>query len=293
MIDAHTHVYPEWVAQNPLRFVQDSAESHWGEMVLPRNGRPSIQGFASPEEMIRAMDASGVQTAILLGWYWEQAKTCRWHNEVMVEWMHYAPDRLLAFASIYPDETIDSQLQEIQDQGFFGIGELHIGVQNYSHENAYWHRLFTYCQSNGLPINFHVTESLLWKPLGQVPTPFEAFIEIARRYPDLVMILAHLGGGLPFFAQHRHLAQALKNVYYDTAALPLLYHPQILRPIADLVGADRLIFGSDYPLRLYPKQKNPQDMTTFVEQLRCDSELDAIELEAMFAGNIRRLLKTR
>ena len=40
----------------------------------------------------------------------------------------------------------------------------------------------------------------------------------------------------------------MKNVYFDTAASPLLYHPQVYSQVSQLVGADKILFGSDYPL---------------------------------------------
>jgi predicted TIM-barrel fold metal-dependent hydrolase len=44
------------------------------------------------------------------------------------------------------------------------------------------------------------------------------------------------------------VAKALANVYFDTAASPFLYTPQIYKQVAQLVGADKLLMGSDYPL---------------------------------------------
>ena len=42
--------------------------------------------------------------------------------------------------------------------------------------------------------------------------------------------------------------EIIKNVYFDTAASPFLYRPEIFTTVAGLVGADRVLFGSDYPL---------------------------------------------
>ena len=40
----------------------------------------------------------------------------------------------------------------------------------------------------------------------------------------------------------------MQNVYFDTAASPFLYQPQIYTLVSQLVGADKILFGSDYPL---------------------------------------------
>jgi predicted TIM-barrel fold metal-dependent hydrolase len=42
--------------------------------------------------------------------------------------------------------------------------------------------------------------------------------------------------------------QAMNNVFFDTAASPFLYSPQIYNQVIQLVGGDKILFGSDYPL---------------------------------------------
>ncbi len=49
------------------------------------------------------------------------------------------------------------------------------------------------------------------------------------------------------------VAQALGNTFFDTAATPFLYKPQIFKQVADIVGSRKILFGSDYPL-LLPKR---------------------------------------
>ena len=59
---------------------------------------------------------------------------------------------------------------------------------------------------------------------------------------------AHWGGGLPFYALMPEVKKALGQVYFDSAASPYLYSPQIYTEIAALVGDQQVLFGSDYPL---------------------------------------------
>ena len=51
----------------------------------------------------------------------------------------------------------------------------------------------------------------------------------------------------------REVREVLKNVYVDTAASPFLYRPEIYRLAAEMVGPEKILFGSDYPL-LTPKR---------------------------------------
>ena len=40
----------------------------------------------------------------------------------------------------------------------------------------------------------------------------------------------------------------MANVWFDTAASPYLYVPDIYRIAGEIMGFDRILFGSDYPL---------------------------------------------
>ena len=44
------------------------------------------------------------------------------------------------------------------------------------------------------------------------------------------------------------VAKGMPNVYFDTAASPFLYTPEVFSAVARLVGAERILMGSDYPL---------------------------------------------
>ncbi|MFQ5879654.1 MAG: amidohydrolase family protein, partial [Dehalococcoidia bacterium] len=73
---------------------------------------------------------------------------------------------------------------------------------------------------------------------------------------------------------------ALANVYYDTAASPFLYRSQVYRWAAQLVGADRILFGSDFPLTSQSRQRRA------IEEAGLRNDDRALIL----GGNARRIL---
>lgn len=291
-IDCHTHAYPAEVVAAPRAWAEARKELHWAELVAP-TGRKSIQGWSDSAQMLAAMDAAGIDQAVLLGWYWTQESICRWHNEAMAEWFRAAPDRLIGFAAIYPNANVIDQLEAAKDLGFRGAGELHIGVQNFEGSAPHWEAMARWCAETNWPINFHVTEAAGHEHPGVISTPLQTFVKMAEAEPDLKMILAHWGGGLAYFEQNPKLRKILSNVYYDTAASPLLYDMSIFRQMVGMVGADKLLFGSDYPLRLYPRAQKMPDMSRFIDAIRHESGLTRTELEGLMGGNFRRLLSNR
>ena len=42
--------------------------------------------------------------------------------------------------------------------------------------------------------------------------------------------------------------ELLKGVYFDSAASPFLYREEVFAAVVELVGGDRVLFGTDYPL---------------------------------------------
>ena len=85
---------------------------------------------------------------------------------------------------------------------------------------------------------------------------FDGFFD---RYPNLKFISSHAGGTLPYLASRIDLfygflpesektlkakpTDYLRHIYYDA----IVYHPEGLAECINLGGADRVLFGTDYP----------------------------------------------
>jgi predicted TIM-barrel fold metal-dependent hydrolase len=292
IIDSHCHCYPPHLAANPRAWAAANNEPHWADLVAPLD-RPSIQGWASVDQTLAAMDVAGVAQTVLLGWYWQNEATCFLQNQEIAKWVKHAPDRFIGFASIHPGssaEAVIKQCQEAKNLGLRGIGELHTGVQCFNASSAGWMALADWCCAHNWPINLHATEAAGQDHPGSVATPLNDFVRMARAHPQLKLILAHWGGGLAFFELNPHLRKILKNVYYDCSATPLLYEPSIFRRIIDIVGYQKILFGSDFPLRLYPRRQKSPDYCSFLDVIRADAALSDQEYRAITAENMQDLL---
>lgn len=285
-IDCHVHAYPEAVAQDPRAWADARGESWWADCVAPRE-RASIQGWADADQMVRDMDAAGIDTAIMLGWYWQQQSTCDEQNAWMADWQKQFPDRLRAFAAVNASAGADAiaSTRRWLNEGFLGIGELLDSVQGYRYADDSFIQLAAVAREFDAPFNLHVTDPKLDAKPGMQATPLDAFTQLAARLPDNNFILAHLGGGLAW----RDDAPLPPNLYFDTAAVPLIYEKDRYRQAIAAAGSDRVLFGTDYPLRVYPrvgKQPEFQRMVVEIENLNLTDE----ELSAMLGGNLQKLL---
>jgi len=84
-------------------------------------------------------------------------------------------------------------------------------------------------------------------------------------------------------------AAGVANVDYDTAASPLLYGPEIWRRFSAEVRAERVLFGSDFPLHNFPRTTANPEMAQLLAEARGAGLTDS-ELAAVLHGNAARLL---
>jgi predicted TIM-barrel fold metal-dependent hydrolase len=70
----------------------------------------------------------------------------------------------------------------------------------------------------------------------------------------------------------------------------LLYDPQVYRRLIDVVGYKKIIWGTDYPLRIMPNTQKKPDFGSFKNLLLNEARLTPGEASAIFGGNILSIL---
>jgi hypothetical protein len=280
IVDAHVHLYPPEVNRDPIAWAAARGEVHWAELCTRRrkDGRP-VQGFPVVDELLRDMDAAGVTKAVLLGWYWESHATCILQNKFYADCMRAHPDRLAGFATVQP-RTGAGAIEEARralDSGLIGFGELSPHSQHFDLDDPVWRQVLSLAAERKVPVNLHVTDPASPKFPGRVDTPLEDFLRLAKEFPATNFILAHWGGGLAWSTG----VTSLPNVWFDTAASPLLYGPEVWTKTLN----KRVLFGSDYPLILYPKTEMAPGFTGLLTEAQADGATPAV-----LGGNAAGLL---
>lgn len=264
LVDHHVHLYPPELNRDPAGWAAARGESRWAGMCARtrRDGTP-VQEFPGVDDLLRAMDEAGVERAVLLGWYWEKAETCAWHNRAMGGWVAAHPDRLSAYATIHPGATaaeVRAELARARDEGLCGLGELSPHSVDASIESEGMRAALELAQAWRWTANLHVTEPRAKPYPGMVLTPEADFRALARAWPRVDFTLAHWAGGYD--------VRDLPNVRVDTAAAPLIYGEKAWAMRGVSVRADQVLFGSDYPLRLRPGQAAATGWAEFAQEAR-------------------------
>ncbi len=276
IVDFHSHIFPDEVRAHRASYMERDA---WFATLYENPKRK----LASAEEVVASMDAAGVDRTVVMGFAWRDGGLCRAHNDYIIESVHRFPDRLIGFACVQPLDRGDAkELERCLDAGLMGLGELSPDGQRFDIEDR---GVLQACAQ----VLMHYDRPLLThssEPIGhQYPGKGQTFpwklLRLAQNFPDLKIVLAHWGGGLPFYELMPEVREALHNVYYDTAASVFLYSMDIFEVAVRLVGAGRILWGTDYPILSQAK---------FLARVRaCD--LDHEQLSAVLGGNAARLLR--
>jgi predicted TIM-barrel fold metal-dependent hydrolase len=297
VIDAHVHLYPPDVNRDPAGWAVAHGEPQWLRMCVrtrKATGRP-VQGFPSVDELLRDMDTAGVERAVLLGWYWQNQATCVAQNRFYAECVRAHPCRLSAFATVQAGAGAEAlaEVRRAKDDGLIGLGELSPHSQGVAVDDERWLALMTLAGELDMPVNLHVTEPECAPYPGRVETPLSDFWAMARAFPNVRFILAHWGGRI-WRAAGETGGRLPDNVWVDTAAVPLLYgamEADVWREGLAACGPDRVIWGTDYPLDLYPLDADLGTMAGFLAKARC--ELPAAALDNVPGGTTASLLRLK
>ena len=292
IIDSHIHMYPPYVYADPVGWARRMDEPYWGALVGDTPDGKTIQGWVTVERLIADMDAAGIDKVVMQGIYFSHHHTCVTQNNWYIDWRQQYPDRLLGFATVQPlaGQPALDEVRRAIDRGLCGVGEILPYAQGHSIRDDAFLAVVELAIALDIPLCLHGAEPVGHHYPGRAYTPLQDYVWLAEQYPDLKLILAHLGGLLPYYELNRTIQKTLRNVYYDTAAVPLLYRSTVYRSIVEIVGPEKMLYGSDYPLLIYPRQTRVPGFNDLLSEIR-NSGLGEDQLVLILGDNIRRLLK--
>jgi uncharacterized protein len=244
ILDGHTHVFPDEICRRREDFFADEPAFR----LLYDSPKSKLVG---PEEMVGAMSEAGVEAAVVMGFPWRQERLWRRQHEVILEAMRRFPRLLIGFCAVNVLEpNAAREVERCLAAGFRGVGELAWYEADLGEDlTSVLAPLAELCQHYRVPLLLHTNDPVGAPYPGKAALSLPALYQAIKAFPDIDWILAHWGGGLPFYGlMKKEGPEVLRRVYFDTAASPYLYRPEIYRLAAEMVGPEKLIFGSDYPL---------------------------------------------
>ncbi|MEZ4523830.1 MAG: amidohydrolase family protein [Thermomicrobiales bacterium] len=273
VIDGHTHAFSPDVIERREEICQiDEWFLH-----LYENPRAKLTGET---ELLASMERSGIDHAVIAGFPWTDPGMCREHNAWMAEVCRAHPDRLSFLGIVAPnDRDAGRDAEAAFNLGAIGIGELNADAQGFVLDDpADTAAVVEVCKLTGKPLMFHTSEPVGHSYPGKGTATPDKLVRWLEAYSEQPVIFAHWGGGLPFYELMPEIRALAANAVYDCAATTYLYDFSVFQTVLDVVGPERIIFGSDFPVL---GQRRLLDQVRAVVQ---DSWIDDL-----LGGNARRL----
>ncbi|MBE6688524.1 MAG: amidohydrolase [Ruminococcaceae bacterium] len=200
-----------------------------------------------------------------------------------LESLKYTNDTALKLRDIYGDfyvpgfhihpSFVDWSLKEMERMDNLGvkmIGELvpyYDGWSDYSDEN--FSILLDEAARRNMVVSYHSQGD-------------EAMDEMVKKHKDVVFVAAHPGEYDTFMRQLERFKMS-ENFYLDISGTGVFRYG-VLRRAIDTVGADRILFGSDFPTC---------SPAMFVGSVLLDPLLSDSEKEKIFSLNAKRILNIK
>jgi len=276
IIDFHTHVFPPDIKKNRSRYIERDP------CLAILYSDPKAK-MATAEELIAAMDEDGVDISVILNIGWTTHELCLETNDYIIDAVSRYPQRLVGFCAVQPNSSkaAVAEIERCARAGIKGVGEMRPDVQLFDlGDEMVMAPLAEVLKEHRLALLLHSSEPIGHNYPGKGLVFPDILYPFITSFPDLTIVCAHWGGGLPFYALMPEVKKAMSNVYFDSAASPFLYTPQVYRQVIQLVGADKVLFGSDYPLLA------PSRLLKEIEGLDLAEE----DKNLLLAGNALRLL---
>lgn len=265
IIDAHTHIYPDYVAKKALSTVISNTK-----------GRLNAYTDGTFDGLMASMDVAGVDLSIVL-----TVATSPGQGSGILEWikeMVPSSPRMIFFGSVHPhDPNYRDQIREMTEFGLQGL-KFHPAYQEFPVNSKAAYAVYEEAAKHDLVMYFH---SGFDPSLPECDyTSIERFAAFLDDFKGLKIVLAH-GGGYGEWGKVMDLLGD-KKCYFDIAFV--LESMKRRKDALELFrqNEDYFIFGSDSPWR---------DQKKYVELIRDSDTLTPEQKEKLFFRNAQKLIK--
>lgn len=266
IIDFHAHIFPPSFRERREECLKQ--DSTFAALFADPGAR-----ISSATALIMAMDEAKIDVAVVMGIGWTDKTLAVEANDYIIQSANRFPDRLIGFCSVNPawgDDAVH-EVERCAKVGIKGIGELHPDTQGYDIGNLkVMEPIMTAARELKMVVLTHASEPVGHLYPGKGKTTPDKLYPFILNFPDNKIVCAHWGGALPLYTLMPEVARSLENVYFDTAASPLLYSEEIISTVVHLNGAERILFGTDFPLLGHRRMVDQIQSARIPEEARVD-----------------------
>lgn len=277
VIDTHVHLLPDAVRKDRAPFC--ASDPAFGAVYESDKAK-----LASETDIIDYLDQSGIDKAVVFGFPWDDPQLIMRNNDEVWEFSERFPGRVIPFAVLPPSggEAARLEAERTLRSGFRGLGELAAYSGGWNRDNLeLLAPSLEVAASEHSPVVIHVNEPVGHVYPGKIAVDFSGLLALIQRFDDVDFIIAHWGGGIFFYGLMPEVGRILSRSFVDTAAGPYLYSPGIFDIAGRIIGFQKILFGSDFPL--LPLER-------YLKQME-EAGIEGTTRDDILGGNAERLLE--
>ena len=232
IIDCHCHIYPDAIAERAV-----AGTSSFYDLPSVYNGKAS--------QLYELGERLGIDHYVVFSVATTPHQTAS-INEFIARAVAESRGMMTGLGTVHPDsDTLEADIDHLLKLDLRGV-KLHADIQAIAADDPRCMKIYAICQERGLPMLLHT---------GDFRFDYSNPTRIARvleAFPKLTVLGAHLGGWSVWEDAERILPQ-YPNFVVDCSSSMYTLSPQKTLEIIRAYGADRVLYGTDFPM--WPMEK--------------------------------------
>lgn len=227
IVDAHCHIYPEKIAARAVagtdRFYDTVAYGTGTTENLKESGKRA----GTDKFIVQSVATTAKQVGSI--------------NEFIADEVEKSGGLFIGLGTLYPDSPdLVSDYLHLKSLGLKGV-KLHPDIQQFKLDDYRCLKIYEMCEADGLPVLLHTGDNRY-----DYSNP-NRLIPILKIYTSLKAVGAHFGGWSIWESASKELAD-IDNLFVDCSSSLMYLDDKTAVEIIRRYGADRVLYGTDYPM---------------------------------------------
>lgn len=224
IVDVHAHIYPDKIAARAA----ESIEEFYG---LKRFCNGTVDNLLKIQEQSEITHFVVHSAAV-------KAKTVQPIDDFIAGEVKKHP-QFIGFGAMHQDyESPEAEIDRMASMGLRGI-KMHPDSQEVYIDDPRMMEIYDICEEKGMRLVLHC---------GDIRSDYshpKHLVNVLHEFPELTIDAAHFGGWLVFDYALEYLRD--ESCFMDIASSMMILGPQRTRELIEIYGADRILFGADFP----------------------------------------------
>ncbi len=227
IVDCHCHIYPDKIAERAVRSIGEFYD-------IPMHNGGTVA------DMVRSEKEAGVTHCIVFSVATKVKQVESINNFIALE-VEKSNGFMTGLGTLHPDSPdIAADVEHLLSLGLKGV-KLHPDIQGFKIDDYRCLKIYELCEKKGLPVLLHTGD---YRYDFSNPNRVKPILET---YTELTVIGAHFGGWSIWEKAVEEL-HGYRNFYVDCSSSFYGLDPKKAEELIRTYGADRVLFGTDYPM---------------------------------------------